>query len=143
MIIEWFQKVGAVYRMDDITIDNAIFFLDSYLYSQMNSGSSMLREDFQVIIFDAKFYFTRSSIPRFLFRIQAYGDPHTKLFQPISQMIAMVSLLISSKMFGIVGCQVSIVSKMDDLQLMPFSVGLSLMLSEFVIKFIALPLFDT
>lgn len=58
-------------------------------------------------------------------------------------MIAMVSLLISSKMFGIVGCQVSIVSKMDDLQPMPFSVGLSLMLSEFVIKFIALPLFDT
>ena len=57
MIIEWFQKVGAVYRMDDITIDNAIFILDSYLYSQMNSGSSMLREDFQVIIFDAKFYY--------------------------------------------------------------------------------------
>ena len=142
MIIEWFQKVGAVYRMDDVTIDNAIFFLDSYLYSQMNSGSSMLREDFQVIITTQNFTINCSSIPRFYYGFESYGDPHTKLFQPILQMIAMVSLLISSKMFGIVGCQVSIVSKMDDLRPMSISVGLSLMLSEFVIKFIALPLFD-
>ena len=41
-------QVGAVYGMDLTTIENAVFFLDEYIFAQMSGGKVLCREDFQV-----------------------------------------------------------------------------------------------